>query len=70
MNHKEKLIEVRKVIRDELELMHQIEQKLKHGERIWKPEPSNVPLASTTSKQVKFADGLYTIYTTIIYVKH
>lgn len=32
--------------------------------------PSNVPLASTTSKEVKFSDGLYTIYTTTIYVKH
>lgn len=31
---------------------------------------SNVPLASTTSKEVKFSDGLYTIYTTTIYVKH
>lgn len=60
----------RKMKRDELELMRQIAQRLKNGERIWKPEPSNEPLASTTSKQVKLADGLYTIYTTIIYVKH
>ena len=59
-----------KMKQDELELMQQIAQRLKNGERIWNPEKSNVPLASTTSKQVKFADGLYTIYTTTIYVKN
>jgi len=59
-----------KMKQDELELMQQIAQRLKNGERIWHPEPSNVPLASTTSKQVKFSDGLYTIYTTTIYVKN
>lgn len=39
-------------------------------DKVCNPEPSNVPLASTTSKEVKFSDGLYTIYTTTIYVKH
>lgn len=59
-----------KMKQDELELMQQIAQRLNNGERVWKPEPSNEPLASTTSKQVKFSDGWYTIYTTTIYVKH
>lgn len=55
---------------DEIELVEKIIDKLEDGERVWKPEPSNVPLASTTSKEVQFSDGLYTIYTTTIYVKH
>lgn len=54
----------------ERELIEAIIKKIEKGERVWEPEPSNEPLASTTSKQVKFADGWYTIYTTTIYVKH
>lgn len=55
---------------NEIELMEELVRNLKEGKRIWKPEPTNVPLASTTSKEVQFSDGLYTIYTTTIYVKH
>lgn len=41
----------------ERELIESITRKIEKGERVWYPEPSNEPLASTTSKQVKFSDG-------------